>query len=333
VKRTGSVLLPAEQVVLFFLSLALFFYSLLDLPLRYPWTIYSGRVWSSLLFYILALVCAFLCCCLSDLHYRLRTGLPVNVRTTFKNYANRYLRRYRIVNDLRLVHVVALMFTVFLNLKHLIPYLNARLYDAPLASVDRWLFKGELASLFLQRQIGLGAAPILSDIYVFFYPFIALALYTVLLGGTQRRVQEFFAAFTLVWFLGLMLVYLYPTLGPIFYFPELFTQLPHTRVSELQVGLWEHKVFLDKEPRSAAGLYLISGLPSLHIAAPLLASYFLCQINRWIGCASYVFVFLTFVSTIYFGWHYAADDLAAVLLVIGVVMLNRRLFDYSQYGS
>jgi membrane-associated phospholipid phosphatase len=66
-------------------------------------------------------------------------------------------------------------------------------------------------------------------------------------------------------------------------------------------------------------LQSIAGFASLHVAITVLVGLMLQYTTpwRWLKIAFWINVCLTGVSTIYFGWHYIADDVAGV--AIGLV--------------
>ena len=143
-------------------------------------------------------------------------------------------------------------------------------------------------------------------------------LYSIL-QRDERLSQRFAAAFAVVWFLGILMVYAVPSWGPCFAAPEVIASLPATDVSGMQADLWKHKLFLEKTPNSAGGVFLISGFPSLHLAVPILCGLLFWSRHRLLGFLSAVFAVLTFVSTIYFGWHYLLDDLGSLVLALAAV--------------
>ncbi|MCB0311565.1 MAG: phosphatase PAP2 family protein, partial [Bdellovibrionales bacterium] len=108
-----------------------------------------------------------------------------------------------------------------------------------------------------------------------------------------------------------------------FFDPGLVAQLPDTAVTEMQNLLWEMKIFLEKQPRSIEGMYAISGLPSLHFAVAVLGTYYLFKLSKILGALSVVFVILTFISTLYLGWHYLTDNLTALILALAAILLAR----------
>ena len=71
----------------------------------------------------------------------------------------------------------------------------------------------------------------------------------------------------------------------------------------------------------------IAAFPSLHVAIAMTACLMahLLGLPRFVRVAAWVFLGLTEISTIYFGWHYVVDDLAGLLLGALAVELARAL--------
>jgi hypothetical protein len=154
-----------------------------------------------------------------------------------------------------------------------------------------------------------------------------------ILPRNQPLTQEFFTSFVLLWFATILVIYSFPTLGPCFYVPEYFAEIPACKVTDMQTMLWEHKLFLDKFPKHEEGIYAISGLPSLHLAVPILGALYFRHFSRFLACLSWLFVGVTIVTTLYFGWHYFLDDVGSFFLVFGVMKLTKFIFDKGILGS
>ena len=92
----------------------------------------------------------------------------------------------------------------------------------------------------------------------------------------------------------------------------------------MQEELWRNRLHVLRNPYDNSGAFLISGLPSLHIAVVLLGTYYLNKLSKLIGLVSFMFLILTFISTIYFGWHYVVDDIGAGFLVALAILIARK---------
>lgn len=327
--RFLAKLYPLEQLVLFFLLLTVLAYSLLGLELRNPRFLYLQRIQSGALLYLCGLgLCIFLTRLLAISEGR-RVGKLEGHGASWQRFRKYFLNRSLLLRDLRLLNAIALMFTVFVNMKHLTPYLNAHLYDTAFAEIDRLIFAGKIGVQWTQELFGPDAVWWMSDAYTCFYSYTGtLIVFFILLRGYSSLGQEFLAAFSLIWFLGILMVYLLPSWGPCFFYPDTVLGLPQSAVSKMQGELWYFKLRLDEEPFTRLSLFLISGLPSKHVAVVLLGCIYLARVRVWLAVVSWIFLGLTVLSTIYFGWHYLIDDLAAIALVY-LAIRGARLFNYS----
>ena len=309
-------ILPVEWFVAIAGGCCLWLYRSLGVALREPLPLYLSKVNGALVWYVVGLLLAFLYTRLGHIAESKRSSAaPLSRRDSWQEFSLSYLNVGALVRDLRVVHAVALTFFFFIQLKHLTPLLRARLYDDELAVFDRLLCGGELCSVPAMNFFGPAAAPWLSAGYTLFYPYLGLVLVLFVMQRDFRLTSEFVAAFAAVWFLGVGTIYLLPSYGPIFSAPELFASLPVTEVTHLQADLWKHRQFLQNAPLSPRGIFLISGIPSLHVALVLLGSVYLHELHRGLAIVSWALLAVTLAATIYFGWHYVLDDLAAVPLV------------------
>ena len=313
-----QALYPCEKVVLLFGLLAIGLSLYLGIPLRRPLRLYAEKVSSGFTWYLAGLVICLFLQRLRDIQRVLRSQESFSWGQTLKRFVADYLRIPSLIRDLRLVHAIGVTFVVFINLKHLVPFINGRIYDLQFAAGERWFFGGKLAAELCIDTLGMQTAKVWSDVYLLFYPYLVLAIFSLILQRRESLAQSFCAGFSLVWFLGILVVYLLPTLGPCFSWPELFSALPLTRMHLLQQDLWQQRLFVEKHPFDSAGVSLISGFPSLHIAAACFGSLFLRQVHWLLAMFSWGFVVLTAISTLYFGWHFILDDIGGIALALGV---------------
>lgn len=314
---------PVEVVVIFFWLLCLLLYFQVAIPLRAPLLLYSHRIIQSLAFYLVGLWISFFFVRLAMIRGVNRSEKKISLQETWLKYWQAYLQRWQLVRDFRFLNAISLMFVGFINLKHLIPHINSTLYDPQFAEIERRLFGGKILSQVFIDAFPHQAAYVLNYGYTFFYTYVALLIFFFILQRDEKLTHEVCCVFVCTWFLGIMTVYVVPTLGPCFYFPELFSSLPPTRVTEMQAELWEMKEFVTANPGSRRSVYLISGLPSLHLAIPIIGSVYFGKINRLLGVVSWTFVWITALTTIYFGWHYLADDIASVVLSVVSIIVGK----------
>lgn len=301
-------------------------YNLFALSFRAPLGLYLERIGGTIPCYAVGLALTALILRLKHLRHGFRMKQLVQHRYTWQIFREFYLGRKSLIHDFRLLNATCIMFVVFVNLKHLIPFIHGSVFDYQLDRVERAIFHGSIAAEILHELLGVEVAPLLSSCYTLFYSYVAFVIYLFVLQRNRALAHEFLLAFFLVWFGGLTIAYLYPTRGPIFFTPDTFALLPNTEVTSMQQKLWLHKLALDQNPFHRNATYLISGLPSLHLAVPILGSLYLPRLSWALAVLSWTFVLLTAITTVYFGWHWILDDLAAVLLAVGVARTTKRWY-------
>lgn len=233
-----------------------------------------------------------------------RFGTSVLARVSLSN----------IFQDFRFLSAMVLMLAEFAVLKNLIPRVNSSSWDSLLEGSDRLICGGRMCSELLLGWFGVETLDAITDHYLFFFRYLSLVATFFVVAVPRRFTQQFLCAVMAAYLLGILWVYAMPSTGPVFVRGELYGFLGDGRIAQLQRGL----------TATQADAYLISGLPSLHVAVVMIGSLFLWRVSRLFGLASWLFLFLTINSTIYLGWHYVLDDVAAVVLGLAVVWLSGR---------
>ena len=221
-------------------------------------------------------------------------------------------------------------YLAYRNLKSVVPLLLPdAAFDGALTDLDRWLFLGSDPAALLHDALGQGiAAHVLSSVYMAFFVFIPVTLAAAFVFARDVRVGLFYAAaLSANWLLAAGSYFLLPSLGPFHADPDLFSALPTTAVTDLQVLLVDERTAFLRDPAIAGSAQSIGAFASLHtsivvtaaIAAHLLG---LPRVVRW---AAWMMVLLTVLATIYFGWHYVADDVFGVLIAVAALLLARAL--------
>lgn len=319
-------LYPVEEVTLAALGLMGALYLYFDVPLRMPGQMYLLKVISGTLMYAVGLLLvAPLLLRLRHIAEMRRTAAPLGWRHTTAEFRARFLETHLLWRDFRHVHAIGALMLAFVHLKHLIPRMNSAVHDAAVAGFERLLAGGVSPSERLLSLLGPEQAPLWSEVYTLFYPYMGFISVVFILQRRLRLGEQFCAAFALLWLLGVLAEYAYPTWGPCFSSPDLFAGLPRTEMTDIQQMLWKNKLFVDQNPHSTVGLFLISGVPSLHMAVLFLGSWYLQRIAPPVALLSWLFTAATFVSTIYFGWHFVLDAVAAVPLTALALVLARRI--------
>lgn len=216
-------------------------------------------------------------------------------------------------------------YATFRNLKSYVPFVNDRLWDPELADFDRLLWLGNNPGVVLQDLLGTGwAAHFLSFIYVAWIGFVPTSLAIALVWTRRSGAGAWWVTAVAVdWLLGVTVYYLVPSLGPIYTTPQDFADLPHTWVTDLEATLWTDYVAVTEDPHGAGKVQTIAAFASLHVGITVTA----CLMAHLLGLArpwkvlAWVFLFLTVISTVYWGWHFFADTLGGFVLGAAAVWI------------
>lgn len=213
------------------------------------------------------------------------------------------------------------------NLKNYLPRFYTSMEDPLLHRLDRWLFFGHEPATILHSLLGEDwAAHFFAFIYLLYLPLAPLSLVIWLVWSRNISYGYWYAtANCLTWTLGTVSYYAIPTMGPNFWYPWLYKDLDVTGVTDLQDALWNSRqdVRFALNPFSDS-IQSVAGFASLHVALTLviaLVAHYTVRhaVIRW---AAWVFFALTVVSTLYFGWHYVADDIAGAVIALVAVWLG-----------
>jgi hypothetical protein len=213
-------------------------------------------------------------------------------------------------------------YLAYRTLKGAVPLLRPALFDRQLARVDRGLFGGHDPAAIMHSLLGTGPqTQLLSAVYVAFIVFLPLSLAVALVFARDLSAALFVAtALSLNWVLGAGSYFLFPALGPVYAHAGWFAALPHSEVTHLQRVLLDQRMTFLAHPRTAPP-QAVAAFASLHIAMSFtaLAAAELLGLARRLRLGLAIWLLLTFVATVYLGWHYVVDDLAG--LVIGAVAM------------
>ncbi|GIM64063.1 hypothetical protein Pve01_82170 [Planomonospora venezuelensis] len=209
------------------------------------------------------------------------------------------------------------VYVAYRNLKSLLPLVREVKYDSELRVLDQLLLLGRDPATLTQDVLGTGlSAHVLSAVYLAYIPLVAI-LVTVWLVWSRNIGHGwwFVTAQGIAWTLGTVSYYLLPTLGPGIMYPWLASDLTPNATSDLMDSLvYSRHGFLWGE-----GDYQgVAGFASLHTAIALLWALMAQATvrSRAIRTVFWVNFALTVVATLYFGWHYLADDLAGAAIAI-----------------
>jgi hypothetical protein len=208
------------------------------------------------------------------------------------------------------------------NLKSFLPFVRERKYDLELHLVDRALMLGHEPGNVLHDLLGTGvAAHFLSLIYLWFLPLVPVALTAWLIWSRNISYGYWFVTSqVLAWSLGTLSYYLLPTVGPGFYtswvYEDVIRGTP-TPTAELMAALSDSRARVVYGGIEGA-MQSTAGFASLHVAITMLVALMVqytleSRVLHWAFWANFA---VTMVATIYFGWHYIADDVAGILIAL-----------------
>ena len=212
-----------------------------------------------------------------------------------------------------------IVYVSYRNLKSFLPFIIHTKYDRELHLIDRALFLGTEPAVALHNLFGTNiAAHVLSTIYLWFLPLVPLALTAWLIWSRNISFGYWFATSQCIaWSLGTLSYYALPTLGPGFEYPWLYQDIDQTASSQLMDALDGGRDAVLYGPVQDA-VQSVAGFASLHTAITLLvalmAQYTLR--SRVVHVVLWVNFGFTVLATLYFGWHYVADDIAGVVIAL-----------------
>lgn len=224
----------------------------------------------------------------------------------------------------RVAHIATGLLTFYVcyvsyrNIKGFLPVLREGVnFDTMLSRWDYWMMFGNHPAELLHNLLGIGfSAQILAAVYVSYLPLIPITLAAFLVLNRDFSLGAWYAtALSLNWVLGAAAYYIFPSLGPAYTNGALFDSLEKTGVSQLQESLFRNAAQNLENPMDAP-IWGIGAFASLHVSVTLTAVLFFQRTDqpRYLQVIAWVYFVLTVIATIYFGWHFIADDIAGAFI-------------------
>ncbi len=205
------------------------------------------------------------------------------------------------------------------NLKSFLPFIIETKYDRELHLIDKAFFFGTEPAVALHSLLGTSiSAHVLSTIYLWFQPMVPLGLTAWLIWSRNISFGYWFATSQCIaWTLGTASYYALPTLGPGFEYPWLYEGLAVTGSTQLMEALDNGRDNVLFGTVSGA-VQSVAGFASLHVAITLLVALMVqytlrSKVVKWVFWVNFV---ATVFATLYFGWHYVADDIAGIVIAL-----------------
>ena len=250
--------------------------------------------------------------------------------TSFRSHARSIIAEHWTRDRIRLVVIGLVSFYItyvsYRNLKNFLPLVNSKLNDPLLHKLDTTLMFGHEPAVLLHQVLGeTYAAHVLATVYLLFLPISPFSLVVYLVWSRNITYGYWYAtAQSLAWALGTLSYYALPTLGPAFWYVWLYADLDQTGVTSLQRSLFYSRLDVLWTPLTTDSIQSVAGFASLHVGIILtlaLVTQYTAR-HAWIRRSMWVFFVLTVISTLYFGWHYIADDIAGAAIAIISVWLG-----------
>ncbi len=242
-------------------------------------------------------------------------AMPTIVRERWKSHWN----RDRITLVVLGIISFYIVYVSYRNLKSFLPFINETMYDREMRLLDRALLFGHDPATILHTVLGTDVtAHVLSYIYLWFLPMVPLGVTAWLVWSRNLSFGYWFVTSQcLAWTLGTASYYALPTLGPGLEYVALYTDLADTPTKSLMNSLVEARQGVRLEGLEGQ-VQSVAGFASLHCAITLLLALMVqytirSKVAKWVVWVNFG---LTVVATLYFGWHYIADDLAGIVIAM-----------------
>lgn len=209
-------------------------------------------------------------------------------------------------------------YVCYRNLKSFLPFvLGEQKYDNELHALDKVLFLGNDPSAVLHTIFGFAwFEQLISTIYLWYLPLVPVLVAVWVIWSRNISFGYWFVTSQVIaWTLGTATYYMLPALGPKFAFPWLYTDLD-SGASQLADALFYSRA--EVLWGGGDGLQSTAAFASLHTAITLLWALMVqytvrSRIVHWIFWVNFG---LTIIATLYFGWHYVADDIAGAMIAV-----------------
>lgn len=242
---------------------------------------------------------------------------PKAMPEVFKERVRTHWDKDRIVLVVLGVVCFYVTYVCYRNLKSFLPFIIETKYDRELHLLDRALLFGHDPSTILHTVLGTNVtAWVLSYIYLWFLPLVPLALAAWLVWSRNLSYGYWFATSQCIaWTLGTLSYYALPTMGPGFPYASRYQDLAHTPTTDLMEALSNARAKVVVGGVEGA-VQSVAGFASLHCAITLLVALMVqfTLRNKVAKIVAWVNFGLTVIATLYFGWHYIADDVAGIMI-------------------
>lgn len=229
---------------------------------------------------------------------------------------------------IKIVILLKITLLIFCNLKQAIPLINPKLFDIELLAIDRVIHFGVNPNTFLVKLLGEDFIAALFDrLYIFWYIIKPLVLVYFAIIANKNSQIRFFTSYFSMWIIGGLSALIIPSLGPIYTHPEWFTSLNIPFARNLQNMLWRHyEMVINTPDKYRVFIYEgIAAFPSLHVGIVAIFAFYLCEVNKKVGIALFVYLGIIQLGSVLLGWHYAVDGYFAIILAYILFLIPKRI--------
>ncbi len=225
-------------------------------------------------------------------------------------------------DTLRLAIISLFSVVVYGWMKLTVPIFNQRLFDRQLWNIDLAISGGYSPNMFMLNLFSNPRALFFFDrsYAVIFFGSFALAS-TFFVSHPSRRVRiGFFTGNSVMWIAGAWLYLLVPSLGPAFFFPQVWMayrpDLPltiHTQMLLMQN--YQNVLRIARGENLPVSLLLgVGAFPSLHVAFQTYVFLWMRRVWIYGQLVFGLLVLFIVLGSMITGWHYLIDGVTGVVL-------------------
>ncbi len=192
-------------------------------------------------------------------------------------------------------------------------------FDEYLIQIDQWIFGFQPAVEFGKFM----PQAWFSELMFFGY----FSYYFIVFGYLFYLYFKQFADFEIVsgivifsFYLSYILYFLFPSVGPQFYFPQELSQVPNSGIFSSLIK------FIQEVGEKPTGAF-----PSSHISISYLMLYLIYRNSKYLFKYAFILVLILSLSTVYIKAHYFIDVIGGLLMLPIFLIMSNKIFYKNKY--
>lgn len=183
-----------------------------------------------------------------------------------------------------------------------------------------WMIEEPVFGILLGSWLNI---PIFWDkVYFFIWPALFVSIAVVYKFGDQQKLLKIALAAVIAFHVARMINLLFPTAGPVFFKPELFS-LEGTLSDRAQEGL---RLYMLGHLAQNGLIPGTMAMPSLHVGLAAMTVWTIASQWRWTLWLTIPWLLLIWMSTVMLGWHYALDGIGGIFVTgLSILMAHHIL--------